>query len=180
MKNLLITISVAMIFTFSTVAQADMDLKIGASIGSAKTAFDDPTITAFDATDFGWKVFGNLMLTDNLGFEASYLDLGTPDDDILGTIVKVDSSAFDAFVVGAIPMTDFFDLFAKVGLVAWDTDITVAGFPSFSDDGTDLAYGIGAAFNVSNNLSIRGEWEVFDIEDVDDVWMLSVGISIGF
>lgn len=180
MKNLMITISTAMIFAFSTTAQADIDLKIGASIGSAKTAFDDPTIADFDATDFGWKIFGNLMLTDNLGVEVSYLDLGAPDDDVLGTIVAVESSAFDAFVVGAVPVTDFVDLFAKVGLVAWDTDVIVTGFPSISDDGTDLAYGVGAAFNLSNNLSIRGEWEAFDIEDTDDIWMLSVGISIGF
>ncbi len=179
MKNLLVTTLAAMAFMFSTAADADVDVKIGASVGSANTTLDDPTID-FDATDFGWKVFGNIMFTDHFGIEASYLDLGAPDDDILGSIVEIDSNAFDAFIVGAIPATDFFDVFAKVGLVSWDTDISVANLPSLSDDGTDLAYGIGAAFNAGNNLSIRAEWEAFDIEDTDGIWMLSVGVSIGF
>jgi hypothetical protein len=48
-----------------------------------------------------------------------------------------------------------------------------------SDDGTDLAYGVGAQFRVWS-LSLRAEYEVFDVDDVDDLNMISVGFTFTF
>ena len=47
------------------------------------------------------------------------------------------------------------------------------------DDGTDLTYGVGAQFRVWS-LSIRGEYEVFDISDADTVDMFSIGVTWTF
>ncbi len=178
MKKFIIGMIAVSTFGLST-AYADIELKVGASVGSVKTELDD-TAVAFDATDFGWKIFGNFMLTDNFGVEASYIDLGKPDDTILGTNYQFESSAFGAFAVGALTATDLINVFGKIGVVSWDTEISVDNLPSLSDDGTDLAYGVGVAFEPTDALSIRGEWEIFDIEDADAVWMFSVGIAIGF
>ena len=49
----------------------------------------------------------------------------------------------------------------------------------FGDDGTDVVYGLGAAYNITQNLSVRGEWERYDF-DGDDVDLLSVGLAWAF
>ena len=48
-----------------------------------------------------------------------------------------------------------------------------------SESGTDLMYGLGARFALGK-LHIRGEWEEFDIEDADSVYMFSVGLAWQF
>ena len=45
-----------------------------------------------------------------------------------------------------------------------------------SDDGTDLTYGVGAQFRVWS-LSVRGEYERFDISNADTVDMFSIGVT---
>ena len=48
------------------------------------------------------------------------------------------------------------------------------------DDGEDLALGIGAKWNSSGALGLRAEFELFDIDDADAVWMASVGFEFRF
>ena len=50
---------------------------------------------------------------------------------------------------------------------------------SMSDDGSDPAYGVGAAIELGG-LQLRAEYEMFDISDVDDLYMLSAGIAFSF
>ena len=47
------------------------------------------------------------------------------------------------------------------------------------DDGTDLTYGIGAQFRVWS-LSIRAEYEQFDIDAADTVDLISLGVTWTF
>ena len=66
-------------------------------------------------------------------------------------------------------------LFAKVGAIAADTEITGA----LDESNTDPAYGVGAEFGFSK-VSIRAEYELFEIEDTEDVYMISVGAAWRF
>ncbi len=153
----------------------------GTSIGSSNIRFDDPSSSLdFDGSDVGWKVFGKYMFNDNWGVEVGYVDFGSPDDTIFGVDIAIDFYGIDAFLIGSFPASDSFDLFAKAGYISWDAKISTPGFPSESDDGSDLALGIGGAFHTTDTLSILGELEWFDIEDSDSVWMLSLGIQVGF
>ena len=52
-----------------------------------------------------------------------------------------------------------------------------------SDNDEDLTYGIGVTFNVREEVSIRAEWEFYDIADAAgdiDVDLLSVGFEYKF
>ena len=67
------------------------------------------------------------------------------------------------------------DLFARVGAIDWNADIDAPNLDvRASDDGTDLTYGVGAQFRVWS-LSLRAEYERFDISDADTVDMISLG-----
>jgi OOP family OmpA-OmpF porin len=80
-------------------------------------------------------------------------------------------------VVGFLPVGPV-DLLARVGVYAWDGNIEVGGL-DLGDDGTDLTYGIGAQFRVWS-LSLRAEYERFDISDADTVDLISVGVTWTF
>ena len=73
------------------------------------------------------------------------------------------------------------DVFAKGGVISWDgsVDIDGGGGSLFSEDGTDLAYGVGVQFRIWS-LCIRAEYEIYDLDDVEDANMLSIGVTFTF
>lgn len=157
---------------------ADNGFYLGASVGQANLKIDDLTNNTFDNDDFnaddmGFKLIAGMRPLDWLGLEAAYVNFGEPEDTVLGQKLKADGDGISAFAVGFLA-TGPVDLFAKVGLISWDSKIS----GSFDDDGTDLAYGAGAQFRVLG-LSIRAEYEKFDISDVD-LDMVSVGVTYTF
>ena len=157
---------------------ADNGFYLGASVGQANLKIDDLTNGTlenddFDADDMAFKLIAGIRPLDWLGVEAAYVNFGEPEDTVLGTKLKADGDGISAFAVGFLA-TGPVDLFAKVGLISWDSKIS----GSFDDDGTDLAYGAGAQFRVLG-LSIRAEYEKFDISDVD-LDMISVGVTYTF
>jgi OOP family OmpA-OmpF porin len=156
---------------------ADNGFYLGGSIGQANLKIDDLTngisTADFDADDTAFKLIAGMRPLDWLGLEAAYVNFGKPEDTVLGEKLKADGDGITAFAVGFLA-TGPVDLFAKVGLISWDSKIS----GSFDDSGTDFAYGAGAQFRVLG-LSIRAEYEKFDISDVD-LDMISVGLTYTF
>jgi hypothetical protein len=71
-------------------------------------------------------------------------------------------------------------VFARVGLIDWDAKLTAPHLDFQSkDSGTDLAYGVGAQFRLLG-LSLRAEYERFEIADTDKVDLLSLGLTYTF
>lgn len=157
---------------------ADNGFYLGASVGQANLKIDDLTNGTlanddFDADDTAFKLIAGIRPLDWFGVEAAYVNFGEPEDTVLGQKLKADGDGISAFAVGFLA-TGPVDLFAKAGLISWDSKIS----GSFDDDGTDLAYGAGAQFRVLG-LSIRAEYEKFDISDVD-LDMISIGVTYTF
>jgi hypothetical protein len=71
------------------------------------------------------------------------------------------------------------DVYAKVGAILWESETSVQGFGSVKDDGSDFALGGGAQL-VFGPLAIRAEYEQFMIKDIDDVNLVSVGLTWQF
>jgi OOP family OmpA-OmpF porin len=160
-------------------AAADNGFYLGGSVGQVNLKIDDLTGGAlpdddFDSDDTAFKLIAGMRPLDWFGVEAAYVNFGEPEDTVLGQQLKADGDGISAFAVGFLA-TGPVDLFAKVGLIAWDSKITGG---AFDDDGSDLAYGAGAQFRVLG-LSIRAEYEKFDISDVD-LDMISVGLTYTF
>jgi opacity protein-like surface antigen len=156
---------------------ADNGFYLGGSVGQANLKVDDVTdgisTEDFDADDTAFKLIAGIRPLDWLGVEAAYVNFGEPEDTVLGQKLQADGDGISAFAVGFLP-TGPVDLFAKVGLISWDSKIS----GTFDDDGTDLAYGAGAQFRVLG-LSVRAEYEKFDISDVD-LDMISIGVTYTF
>jgi hypothetical protein len=156
---------------------------VGASIGSAQVeanvdSGDLPTPPpTFDEDDFGWKLYGgyNWVLAKTFGFgiEGGYVNFGSPSATVLDTRFKLEPTALDIFATLGFDIGPV-GVFGKVGYAWWDVDVSVDDL-TVSDDGNDPVYGIGARFNLWS-LEIRGEYEIFDVSDVEDVTLWSVGL----
>lgn len=172
---------VVLLFPYAS-AQADSGFYLGGSVGTAmvEANVSDPSLPDdfnFDENDFAWKAFGgytlDLPLID-LGVEASYHDFGGPSVDLLGSTLGVDTTGFSAFGVAGIGLGPV-HVFGKAGVLSWDADLNALG-ETFSEDGSDAAYGVGVRFALGS-LEVRGEYEYFDVSDIDDLTMWSVGIA---
>lgn len=145
---------------------------IGAGVGQAsidEISADDVDIDSFDADDTGFKIFGGynfgIVPLIDLAIEGGYVDFGEPDDNG----IAVDANGYDIFGLAGVNLGPV-GLFAKVGYVMWDAD--VSGDVSGGDDGSDPAYGVGARLKFGS-LEVRAEYELFDIDAAGDVDFLS-------
>lgn len=174
-------------FGLAEPAYADSAAYIGGSVGDATVQVDVPEedeigdVFEFDESDFAWKAFGGFnfdLAVIDLAIEGGYVDLGAPSGRVADTEIEVDVTGWDLFGLAGIELGPI-GVFAKAGMISWDADTTIEAIGTGGDDGTDPAYGIGARFNLGS-LEIRGEYEYFDIDTAEEVYMLSAGVAFAF
>lgn len=146
---------------------------IGAGFGSAEIETADDSST---------KIFGGYRQT-NFGFEAAYHDFGKQEETQFGLTAAVEITGIELAAAGFMPVSQTFDLFGKIGMLLWDADLSLTGFPSISEDGSDLIFGVGAQYNPAKNVSIRIEFQTtsLDVSGVDfDTDIISIGAAYNF
>ena len=139
-----------------------------------------------DGGDSGTKLFGGYRFTQNIALELAYVDLGKLSySGLFGPLTvtngTVKTSGFAVSAVGLLPLNQGFSLFGKAGVFSWEAkarDITGGAPFAALEDGSDLFIGLGAAFDVTRNFSVRAEWELY--EAVDRISLLSVGFAVKF
>lgn len=180
----------AALFTLSSInaAAAESGFFMGGSLGTAAVeanvndgiVLPDPA-PVFDEDDFGWKFLAgyDFALSDafSLGIEGGYVDLGSPSADVVTVPISLDPTGLNLYGTAGVDIGPV-GLFAKYGFIDWEVDGTIGGI-DFKDDGNDPAYGVGVRFNLGS-VEIRGEYEIFDISDAEDVTLLSAGIVVRF
>lgn len=150
---------------------------LGGGVGTFDVEIDDfddvdDTIDRYDSDDTAYKVFGGWRMNPYLAFEAAYVNLGSPDDEILpDTDLTVETDGFAPYVVGTLPIGDWFEVFAKAGYYFYSTDVKVTTpIGSLSDDDSDstFTWSAGVGVNVFERVNIRLEYEQFDFDATDD------------
>ncbi len=204
-KKLALAAFLAPALAIGSVYAAEPGFYLGASGGQTTVdgdagsfGFDDNvpgfnTNYKIDGDDWGWKAFVGYQFLPWLGVEAGYKDFGGISNSYSGNNGSslrsdVDLTGWDGFLVGTLPVGPV-DLFAKVGGIGLTLDGKVnAGGPNIanyqnsgSENDTQLAYGVGAAYNFGiGHWGLRVEAEGFDDNEVDDFYFLSAGITYRF
>ena len=126
------------------------------------------------------QAFAGLRYGKYVGVEAGYFRYGTfkdetwlatPDIAVLPPFptatyaTKLDGLTL--FLVGFYPINQELEAFAKVGTVAWDSELTIRS-PSVNligeADGDDLAFGLGLDYLASGPWRVRLELQYHDVE----------------
>ena len=186
----LIALSAALAFAPLTAA-ADSGFYVGGSVGGAtiEVDFGDTGIpdfpTEIDEDDTAYKLFAGYKFDlpgIDLGIEGGYVDFGKPDFGVevadVAVDVELDPTGFNLWGIAGIEAGPI-DLFAKLGYIFWDLEASVPSTPvDLSGDGADIGYGLGVGFGLGP-LQLRGEYEIYDIDDAD-LSMVSLGIAYQF
>jgi hypothetical protein len=106
------------------------------------------------------------------GVELAYVNLGSPDDEILpDTTLTIETDGFAPYLVGVFPIGDWFELFAKAGYYWYDIEAridTPVGSVSEDDSDSTFTWSAGAGLNIFEHVNIRLEYEQFDFDQADD------------
>ena len=160
----------------------DNGIYLGASIGAGGVQFEDRfdgENVDYDAGSTAFKAIAGWRFLDWLSVEANYVDLGSGDDSVRGEKIETDVSGVSLSALGFLAVGPV-DVYARAGAIDWSADVTAPGLGiNGSDDGIDFTYGIGAQFRIWS-LSLRAEYELYDIADADTVDLLSVGVTWTF
>lgn len=153
----------------------------GAGVGTFDVKIDDfddvdDTIDRYDSDDTAWKAFGGWRLNPYLAFELAYVNLGSPDDEIFtDTTLTIETDGFAPYVVGTLPIGDWFEVFAKAGYYWYDIEAEISTpIGSLSEDDSDstFTWSAGAGLNIFERVNIRLEYEQFDFDTADDAQAL--------
>jgi len=181
MKRIALTALAAVLLGLSIpYAHAASGFYLGAGLGQS-TVRDDTGSGEFDASDVAFKAFVgyrfNLIPIIDLAAEGGYTDFGKPSQSVGGQNVLFKLHGLNAAGLLIFPLGPV-DLYGKVGVLSWSLEASGFGTTS-STTGTDPFYGVGVGFRFGG-VGIRGEYEQYQIKDVDRVRMLSVSAVFQF
>lgn len=168
---------IACVFGNNAHADEESGPYLGAGFGWVKDE-----VAWFEDSGLGFKIYGGYEFNRYFAAELAYIDAGTLKDSIGGFDLKIESSGIVAAVLGKLPLSDSFSLFAKVGYSHYEETSTVSsGSFSYSskNEADDPLYGIGAEFSLGERVKLRAEYEIVDIPDADfDIF--TVGATFRF
>ena len=162
-------------------------------------ALDGFAATAtLDDTDTGWRLVGGWQFHDSLALEVGYVNLGriqysvdttTADPDgfvaALANRQPLMSSGVTVGLAATMPIPGISEgspyFIARLGAYIWESEETFTGGTTpvrRSDDGTDFVFGLGAGFQVSENVDVELTWERFGSDT--KVSFLNVGARYRF
>ena len=192
MKKSLLGLFVILVAATIPASASDTGFYLGAGIGQASMEIRDfyPELGDYVETPTpGYTAYGGYRFLKFLAVEAGYADLGSPqwqERNVQGYQERAEVSikGWDAFVVATLPVSNVVDIYGKLGIMAWKTEITsflqADYIYSESSTGTDTAYGIGAGFWVGPNVTLRVEAEWFKIGDYDTVPFYTFNVTYTF
>ena len=95
----------------------------------------------------------------NVGYE---FDFSTADYDWEGFDNIASHSVTNLVMsgIGYLPVSNGFDVYGKVGINFWSTDVEIESVTLEGDDGIDLTYGAGLNFAATDSLKLRLEYQV--------------------
>lgn len=139
----------------------------------------------FDNDDTGYKAFVGLNFLPFLSVEGGYVDFGSPSDNARFGSTSIDgeveATGWQAFLVGTLPIGPV-DLFVKAGGIESSIDLKVhnnfgTGRTFHDSESNEMfAYGAGAAFNFGK-FAVRVEAEGYDVSKLDDLYLISAGLT---
>jgi len=141
-------------------AAADNGFYLGAGLTQSKLKIDFEGDSGSE-DDNGFKIIAGWRPLDWLAVEANYIDLGGVEED--GASIDSTALTVSGLLIAEVGIVD---LYARLGMVNWNTDVGLSGVGSSSDDGWEPVYGAGVGLHFGS-FGVRLEYEQFSSEPFD-------------
>ena len=148
---------------------------VGASIGSSKADNHCTNQSNCEDSDTSWKVYGGYRISDLITLQGGYVNLG----ELKSGTTTSETKGFSGSALASYPVNDQITVFGKAGFFKWTTETSQGK----EMDDIDPLLGVGADYQINDNMSIRGEWENYKsiatsaTGESSDIQMLSVGMT---
>lgn len=123
--------------------------------------------------------FGALYaFNENFAAEGRFDGFGSWNLGVIDT--DLDFSAVSMGINAGIPLSDTFNIYAKLGLSLWTIEGTLLGTEGM-DDGADLYFGFGARADITEQVSLGAEYIAIKTDFVGDDYSVSnLGLTLGY
>lgn len=124
----------------------------------------------YDESAMSVRAFGGFRVNEYLSLEGGYSHFFESSGDVAGVDVKLDGSAWDASVRPTLPIGDRFEAFGILGWASYDFEVKVSAMglsASETNSDDDMLYGLGGAYSLTDQWTLRGEWVALDVKDAD-------------
>ena len=163
-------------------ALADGGFYVGGSVGSSSLSNDFDGFEV-DADSTAFRLIAGWQFNDFFSLEGGYHNFGELEQSVdnNGELVDISLKA-DGFTLGgtgSIPLGEKFALFGRAGAFFWDGDAKINDITQARPEDTNLYYGGGAKFAITERLSLLGDWTRYELEDTESD-VISLGFTFSF
>jgi OOP family OmpA-OmpF porin len=206
--SLLAVAGLAVVCSTSAIAQDAPGWYVGGNLGSTRANFNNDAINSqFVGNGFavnssstnnrstGGKLFGGYQFTPNFALEGGYFDLGRFNFSGVTTggtyNGETRARGLNLDLVGTLPLSDRFSVLGRIGAAYAQTrdNFASTGFVpantfNRSRNDTNVKFGVGLQYAITEALSLRAELERYRINDPirnrSNVDMASIGLVYRF
>jgi len=151
---------------------------LGGGFGRFNAGIDDvdqldDAIEGWDESDDTYKLFAGYRVNNFLSFELDYVNLGEPSGAVVpGFNVDRAVDGFAPYVIGTVPLGNWFEVYGRLGYYFYDAtgqqETELNGNVQFDEESEDLVWGAGVGARIGEKVSLRFEYEKFDLQGLDD------------
>ena len=156
---------------------------VGLGWGPSNVKADLGSGATLDENSSGTKLFTGYRFNKYIAVEAAFFNIAEASVGqviVNNTLVSAstDMQGIAVYGVGLYPLSKKADVYINLGVVDWDADVRVNNTTAQSD-GTDVLYGVGAAYAFTRNVAVFAEWDGFN-SDNPELSMLAFGFRFSF
>lgn len=156
---------------------------VEAGVGMSSIDLGSEPGWSVDEEDVFFSIGAGYSFNKMFALETGYIDLGEAEatETATGDTAKVTADGFYFGPRLTLEITPQFEAYGRVGVFTWDAEVKGSDGFSASDDGTDVYFGIGAAYKISEQVSLGADWTRYTFEsDGDDVDVDAFGAKLKF
>lgn len=130
--------------------------------------------------DSAGHIYGGLQISEGLGVEAGYINIGTTADYHYSDPIEIKQKTTGITLSGVakqrLSKSSPISAYGKAGVVRWSSETTVTSDNptlhglKISEDGYSPILGAGVQYDMNNNVSVRAGWErYYDVGEKSEI-----------
>ncbi len=156
-------------------ADENSGLYLGVGLGDFSSEINDldDVDIDFDEDSDAKRFFAGWRFNPILALQLDYFDYGDSSSATTLLPIQTEAKGIAPSVVATLPLGPI-ELFGRAGWLFYDLNISADGADVFDGSDDDFVYSAGIGITVLQRLSLRAEYEVIEINEIDDaeaVWI---------